>query len=132
MAQGQLPFQYEQERREGGMTALAGLPVYLDLAQVVGLGGAIERHLRVRESGQGWSDKQVVMSLILLNIAGGECVDDLRLVEGDKGFGRVMRGVELHGLKRRECCLQRRISDFLRCYFDRRGMREWGFMTGVI
>jgi hypothetical protein len=102
MAQGQLPFQYEQERRESGMTALGGLPVYLDLAQVVGLGGAIERHLHVRESGQGWSDKQVVMSVILLNIAGGECVDDLRIVEGDKGFGRVMRGVELHGLKRRE------------------------------
>ena len=35
-AQGQLPFQYEEERRESGMTALAGLPVHLDLAQVVG------------------------------------------------------------------------------------------------
>ena len=37
MAQGQLPFQYEEERREFGMTALAGLPVYLDLAQVMEL-----------------------------------------------------------------------------------------------
>jgi len=102
MAQGQLPFQYEEERRESGMTALAGLPVYLDLAQVVGLGRAIDRHLHVRQGGQGWSDAQVVMSVILLNLAGGECVDDLREVEGDEGFCRVMRRVELQGLKRRE------------------------------
>jgi len=96
MAQGQLPFQYEEERREFGMTALAGLPVYLDLAQVMKLRESIERHLHVRDGGQGWSDAQVVLSLILLNLAGGECVDDLRVMEEDEGFCRVMRRVELH------------------------------------
>jgi len=40
--------------------------------------------------------------VILLNLAGGECVDDLRVVEGDDGFCRVMRRVELKGMKRRE------------------------------
>jgi hypothetical protein len=85
MAQGQLPFQYEEERREFGMTALAGLPVYLDLAQVMKLRESIGRHLHVRDGGQGWSDAQVVLSLILLNLAGGECVDDLRVMEEDEG-----------------------------------------------
>ena len=32
MAQGVLPFKYEAEKKTTGMTALAGLPVYLDLA----------------------------------------------------------------------------------------------------
>jgi hypothetical protein len=32
MAQGVLPFKYESEKKTTGMTALAGLPVYLDLA----------------------------------------------------------------------------------------------------
>jgi hypothetical protein len=36
MAQGILPFKYELERSEAGMMALAGLPLYLDLAKVVG------------------------------------------------------------------------------------------------
>ena len=98
MAQGQLPFQYEEERRESGVTGLAGLPVYMDLAQVMKVRESIGRHLHVRDGGQGWSDAQVVMSLILLNLAGGECVDDLRVMEGDEGFCRVMRRVELHGL----------------------------------
>ncbi len=37
MAQGALPFKYELERSEVGRTALAGLPLYLDLVKVVGL-----------------------------------------------------------------------------------------------
>ena len=37
MAQGVLPFKYEAEKKTTGMTALAGLPTYLDLAKVIGL-----------------------------------------------------------------------------------------------
>jgi len=36
MAQGVLPFKYEGEKKTTGMTALGGLPAYLDLAQVIG------------------------------------------------------------------------------------------------
>ena len=43
MAQGFLPFQYEIEKREGGMTGLAGLPVYLEFAQVMGFGRIISQ-----------------------------------------------------------------------------------------
>jgi hypothetical protein len=28
------------------------------------------------------------MSLVLLNLAGGDCVDDLKVLEGDEGFAR--------------------------------------------
>jgi hypothetical protein len=48
MAQAVLPFKNEEESREGGMTALAGLPLYLDLANVVGLRDSIKRHVKVR------------------------------------------------------------------------------------
>lgn len=34
MAQGVLPFKYEEEKRESGMTDLAGLPLYLDLEPI--------------------------------------------------------------------------------------------------
>jgi hypothetical protein len=42
------------------------------------------------------------MSLILLNLAGGDCVEDLNILEADEGFCRILRRVELHGLSRRE------------------------------
>jgi len=59
------------------MTALAGLPLYLDLAWVTGLVESIRRHVKLREGQQGWADAQIVMALILLNLAGGEHVSDL-------------------------------------------------------
>jgi hypothetical protein len=102
MKQGVLPFQYEEERNSTGMTALGGLPAYLDLARVAGLARSIERHVRLREGGQGWSDSQMVTSLVLLNLAGGEGVDDLRILEKDEGFCRVLRGAETHGMRRKE------------------------------
>ena len=51
---------------------------------------------------QGWTDEQIVMSLILLNLAGGESVDDLRILEADEGFCRILRRIELKGVKRKE------------------------------
>jgi len=100
MAQGVLSFKYEEEKRDTGMTALAGLPVYLDLASVMGIAESVARHIHVKR--QGWTDIQMVLTLILLNLAGGECVDDLRKLEGDEGFCRVLRRVEQKGMRRRE------------------------------
>ena len=102
MAQGVLPYKYEEERSEGGMTALAGLPIYLDLASVLGVAESIRTHVHVRESGQGWSDEQAILSLMLLNLAGGDCVDDIRILEKDEGFCKVLGRVETKGLTRQQ------------------------------
>ena len=71
MAQGVLPFKYEEEKKQTGMTALGGLPAYLDLSQVIGMGKSIEKHVGIRTETQGWTDAQVVSAIILLNLAGG-------------------------------------------------------------
>lgn len=102
MAQGVLPFKYEKDETNTEMTALAGLPAYLDLAQVTGLSKSIQKHLQVRKDTQGWSDTQMILSLVLLNLAGGDCMDDLRYLEGDDGFNKVLRRVEMHDLSRKE------------------------------
>ena len=103
MPQGVLPFQYQDQNRVAGLTALAGLPAYLDLAQAAGLRDSICRHLTIcRDKDQGWNDHQIVMALILLNLAGGDCVADLQKLEADEGLCQVMRKVEHYGLPRRE------------------------------
>ena len=102
MAQGALPYKYEEEKNAAGMTALAGLPVYLDLASVLGLADHIRTHMHVRESHQGWTDEQVILSLVLLNIAGGDCVDDIKILEKDEGFCRLLGRVETKGLSRQQ------------------------------
>jgi hypothetical protein len=102
MAQTVLPFQYEVDKKSGGMTALAGLPLYLEFAHVMGLPRLISEHVRAKESDQGWTDDQMIMALILLNLAGGDCVDDLRVIEGDEGFCRLLKEIEFYGRTRAE------------------------------
>ena len=100
MSQGILGFKYEEEKHDTGMTSMAGLPVYLDLMHAMGLSELVGRHLQVKE--RGWTDAQMVSSLIMLNLAGGDCVEDLRKVEKDEGFCRILRRVGQQGMKRRE------------------------------
>jgi hypothetical protein len=44
----------------------------------------VEKHVGVRTGSQGWSDAQIVMAIILLNLAGGNCVDDLYLLHTNR------------------------------------------------
>ena len=102
MAQGILPFKYEKEKQQSNMTGFGGLPVYLDLAHIVGLSRSVEEHLGVRTGSQGWTDSQVIMPLILLNLAGGDCVEDLNRLEEDEGFCKVLNRTQMHGMSRKE------------------------------
>jgi hypothetical protein len=107
MPQGVLSYKYEEEKQTSGMTALAGLPVYLDLASVLGLGDHIRAHMHIRES-QGWTDEQMILSLVLLNLAGGDSVDDIRILDKDEGFCKVLGRVETKGLTRQQRRAQER------------------------
>jgi hypothetical protein len=102
MTQRALPYEYEIEESKAGMTCLGGLPTYLDLAGSVGLLRSIDRHLKIRTGDQGWTDRQMILGLILLNLVGGDCVDDMDKLEADEGFCRILRKVETHGLRRKE------------------------------
>jgi len=102
MAQGLLGFKYERESNQAGMTALGGLPLYVELASRLKLGEWLDQQVGVRRKGQGWTDAQVGMALILLNLAGGSCVEDLKQLEEDEGFCQVLERVELAGLGRRQ------------------------------
>ena len=99
MTQGLLPFQYESEAGEAGLTGLAGLPLYLELWRAAGLEQSVARHVAV-SGAQGWSDRQMVSALVLLNLAGGEGLDDLDRLEADGGLCRLVRAAEAHGRSR--------------------------------
>ncbi len=102
MPQGVLPFQYAAERSSTGMTAMAGAGVYLDMMVAAGLWESVGRHVGIKRMSQGWTDIQMITSLVLLNVAGGESVSDLDVLEGDEGLGRLLRRMETHGMHRRE------------------------------
>lgn len=102
MPQGVLAFQYQEEQRASGLTGLAGLPTYLDLVHASGLPKSIAHRLTLRASGQGWTDTGILISLLMLNLAGGDCVEDLDVLEADEGLSRLMVRFRFQGMNRRE------------------------------
>jgi hypothetical protein len=101
LAQGVLDFQYELDSSHHGLTSLAGLPLYLELVKVCGLGAAIGRHVRAA-GGQGWLDVQMALAVVFLNLSGGDCVEDIERLERDSGFSAVLRAIEKDLLSRAE------------------------------
>jgi hypothetical protein len=95
MTQQTLPFKYEEEKKEKNLTALSGLLLYLGLFKAMKLDKLINKHLEVKKDKQGYRDAQIILLLILLNLAGGESVSDINILEKDPGFSRIFRSMEL-------------------------------------
>jgi len=97
MAQGELGFKYEVEHQGEGITGMGGIGPYLDMACRSGMVRSIERHVKARGE-QGWTDAESVLSLVMLNLVGGDCVEDVDRLESDKGFCRLFSKAVSQGL----------------------------------
>jgi hypothetical protein len=107
VTQGVLGFQYESDASSTGLTSLAGLPLYLDLIHACGLDAAVRQHMRVAGA-QGWLDIQMVLAVIFLNLAGGDCVEDIERLESDTGLAAILGAIERDLLSR----VERRLLKF--------------------
>lgn len=101
MPQGILPFQYQVDQNSG-ITSRAGLMVYFELAIASRVIDALYKRLNVRESCSGWSDTEVAMTLVLLNLTGGEHVADVEHLQADSGLRRILLRVLLWNRPRQE------------------------------
>jgi hypothetical protein len=110
MGQDFLPFQYQGDKKRGGMTALAGLPVYFEFGHAMGHPRLIAHHERALVGEQDWTDDQMIMALTLFHLTGGTCVDDLMVFEGDEGLCRVLREVERWAGRHRKDALSRSVG----------------------
>ena len=71
-----------------------------DDMEISGVVKSIARNLRLRQA--GWDDTSVILSLILLNLAGGTSVEDIDRLEQDAGLRRIMVFAHYIHLPRRE------------------------------
>lgn len=111
MTQGALDFKYEEEKNETGITAFGGSLLFLDLLSQIGFTKIVNHCLGAKKGKPGWSDVEFLVSLLLLNVCGGDCVDDIRNLENDSGLRRILKHISLAGawgrrrlkLKRKWC-----------------------------
>jgi Transposase DDE domain group 1 len=90
MSQGLLPYTVEAVERADTVTGRAGLPLVLETMRALRLDQAIAQHLHVRERQSGYTEAEKVEALVLLLAAGGDCLDDIAVLQADGGLGRLL------------------------------------------
>jgi hypothetical protein len=90
MTQGVLPYGVEVVDRADTVTGRAGLPLVIETLRALGLHAVIADQVQVRERASGYTETEKVEALILLLAAGGECLDDIAVLQADAGLGRLL------------------------------------------
>ncbi len=88
---GVLPFQVQLLEEPGSVTGHAGVALVIEAFRSLGLSEAVERHLRFKRRERGYSEASCVETLVALLAAGGECLDDVRVLSADAGLRRLWR-----------------------------------------
>ena len=85
-----LLFEFDPKPAEEMLTALGGLPLVVQAFRSLGLPGSVKQHLVVKERQRGYDEATFVESFVILNAAGGECLDDFERLRADPGLGQLI------------------------------------------
>ena len=90
MGQGILPFVFEAAPQPMDLTARAGLTLVSETLLALGLDEVVGTRLPLRERHRGYSEFDKVHALVLVQAAGGDCVEDVRVLARDAGLQRLV------------------------------------------
>ena len=85
--QGVLSFQYQAEPDGDEVTAWAGLPMIVEAMKQLGVEHHVQEQLMcVKQRDSGFTPFEMVTALVLMLSAGGDCLDDIRMLREDKAL----------------------------------------------
>jgi hypothetical protein len=90
MSQGLLPYTVEVVPDAATLTGRAGLPLVVETMRALGLAQVIAEHVHVRGRQSGYREGEKIEALVLLLAAGGDCLDDIAVLQADGGLGRLL------------------------------------------
>jgi hypothetical protein len=89
--QGILPFVIERGERED-VTARAGLPLVVETMRALGVDALAQAELPEPKRRRGFTPAQKLEALVTLLAAGGDRVEDIRILGEDQGLERLLGG----------------------------------------
>lgn len=104
-----LPFSMDPKPAPEVLTSFAGLGLVAQTLASLGVLSSVERNLVVKERQRGFTEAQMVQSIVLLQAAGGECAADMERLRQDAGLPQMLG----HGLPASETTLK-----FLKAFHD--------------
>ena len=72
------------------VTAHAGLTLVVEAARALGLDEIVARRLKIAKRKRGFSEVEKLAALLLLSAAGGERIEDIRMLSDDQGLTRLL------------------------------------------
>jgi hypothetical protein len=81
-----LLFDIDTQGCEEVITARGGIPLVVQTFRVLGLADSVKRQVHVKERQRGYDEATFVESFVILNAAGGECLDDFDELRKDEGL----------------------------------------------
>jgi hypothetical protein len=84
-------FVYATERSDEGVTGLTGLLLAIEAFHALGVYAACERELQLKDRDRGPSEADWVELFVMLHLAGGTSLEDLRVFKQDDGLCRVWK-----------------------------------------
>lgn len=86
-----LPFKLSESKRfKSKTTAFGGLPLILETYRTLGLDRVVSKHLHLKD--RGWEENDILEELITLQVAGGDCMDDVEYLKVDDA--KILSGHE--------------------------------------
>jgi len=85
-----LLFEVDPQPLEEALTALGGIPLVVQAFRSLGLPGSVRQHVAIKERERGYDEATFVESFVILNAAGGECVDDFAHLRSDVGLAELV------------------------------------------
>jgi hypothetical protein len=85
-----LPFQLDPEPATETLTAFGGLPLVAQTCRSLGLPQSVAHHLHLKQRQRGMAEATMVESFVLLNAAGGDCLEDFRRLAEDPGLPTLL------------------------------------------
>jgi hypothetical protein len=88
--QEKTPFAIDAKPMEGLLTARAGLAIFSRAFRSLGAPTLCDEQVRVKQRDRGFTAGQQVESLVLLHVAGGDCMQDMESLRQDGGVTKML------------------------------------------
>jgi hypothetical protein len=85
-----LPFSYDEVELEENLTALGGMPLLMQAFRSLGAGRSVAEHVHLKQRQRGLDEASYVESFVVLNAAGGDCLEDFDHLRADTGLAELI------------------------------------------
>lgn len=89
-AEGEFLFEIDEQPTEECLTALGGIPLFVRTARSLDVPGSVKRNLALKQRDRGFDEATYIESFLVLNAAGGDCLEDFDCLREDRGLAEML------------------------------------------